>query len=283
MKQILAGALVGMAVTAARADLPDAKHAWGTEDENQPRPFAVATAPGAYPSDAVLVKDSAKIPEKLAADSQLHFAVKGAAKLGLFGVNALENVVGQPGDDGWIVYDVVFHRPGEGHPGVLTVLVNGLYAKDVSVEKADGKKPLELSGRELCNAWIRSTPAPWANKDSGRYVDAEVVKAKRAAAAAEMYRSYCGMTLPPKQSEEAFLTRKALKMFRIYGVCPDEPYASAYKDAHAKYLALVEAGKVNSSQMLNVARALFDLQCKGVAPKEDALMKAINAKGVKAW
>lgn len=284
MMKMLVCMLLGMAVTAiVRAELPDAKHAWGTEDANRPRPFAVAAEPGAYPSDAILVKDPSKVPATLAGDCQLHFAVKGDAKLRLFGVNTLDGVVAHAGSDGWIVYDVVFHRPGEGHPGILTVLVNGLFAKDVSVEKADGKTPLELSGNELCNVWIRSTPAPWTDKDSGRYVDEKVVQAKRAATAARLFVGYKGMTPAPKQKPEAFQTRKTATMFRIYGICSEEPYASAYKVEHAKFLALVEEKKVNASQMLDVARALYDLQYKGIVPKDDALMKAINANGVKAW
>ena len=284
------GEIVGVIVMTAAVgfggtmcDSSDERHAWALEDGYCPVPDLVTTDFGGRPSDAVSFDSAATVKAELASDCQLHFAAKEPAKLKIFGVDPLAGVAAKPGEDGWIVYDVVFHRPAEGHAGHSMAFVNGLLAKEAVVEVAKEKTPLVLTAKGLCACWIRRAPAPWSIKTHGRYADAKVVAETREKTAAAMFADYRTREWPAKLSEVERCARKTEFAVQIYSYCTKEPYATAFNEACAEFQKLVDGGKVSNPLMTSVSRALLPLRNHGVVKDDHPLVKALAAHGIKGW
>lgn len=287
-------------------DTPDARHAWALEDGNCPLPDLVTTRFGGLPSDAVPFDSASEVKAELAADCQLHFAAKSPAKLAFFGAEVLDGRVGvvargasdgpTAGDgsvgglslrdrqkDGWIVYDVVFHRSAEGHEGQAMVFVNGVFAKEEPVKSATGKTPLALVAKDLAGGWIRRTPAPWSIRTHGRYADAKVVAETRERTAAALLADYRTREWPARLPEAERLMRKTNFAVQIYSYSTNAPYAAVFNEACVEFQKLVEAGKVSKGQMTSVSRAILPLRNHGIVRDDYPLVKALADHGVKGW
>lgn len=264
-------------------DTSDERHAWALEDGNCPLPDLVTTRFGGLPSDAVPFDSAAQVKADLAADCQLHFAAKGHAKLAFFGADVLDGVKAKEGADGWIVYDVVFHRPVKGHEGQAMVFVNGVFAKEQSVKSTTGKVPLSLAAKGLACGWIRRTPAPWSIRTHGRYADAKVVAETRERTAAALLADYRTREWPARLPEAERLTRKTNFAVQIYSYSTNEPYAKVFNEACAEFQKFVEAGKVSKGQMTSVSRAILPLRTHGTVRDDHPLVKALAEQGVKGW
>lgn len=277
------GMVAAVGFGGAMIDTPDERHAWALEDGNCPLPDLVTTRFGGLPSDAVPFDSAAQVKADLAADCQLHFAAKGPAKLAFFGADVLDGVEAKAGKDGWIVYDVVFHRPAEGHEGQAMVFVNGVFAKEESVRSATGKAPLALAAKDLAGGWIRRTPAPWSIRTHGRYADAKVVAETRERTAAALLADYRTREWPARLPEAERLMRKTNFAVQIYSYSTNAPYAAAFDEACAEFQKSVEAGKVGKDQMTSVSRAILPLRNHGIVRDDYPLVKALAQQGVKGW